>query len=648
MVAHEQLRRDPAKRPDDVDSGFASTARRTLSVGSASNLLEDEADRMAEAVVARLDPVRHQSDGRIRRMVEATVASPVNGGLIQRTQKRKNNSGGRKTPPKRRRFDSESESESEVEVEVPQPRAPSSRTRKTPAKVSGGFGDSDMAKFVASDPLGHGVLPDEVEQVEAELAERENRVDETTGTKQGGMSGVARSDKGDAELAAWLLDERPSNSAKMITDLINMWSPIRHSVVDRDDVITSARLPSQDQALSHLPDDARQHLAEIRALLEGGDRSKRLPELASQFRSAVSANVVLAHKKQEGDMDRRGFEILHMAGRAVGNPTLALPDSVMSELFGDSSMPTWTGKTNNSGESFTPPQNPANLAIGSFAANTLMMAIEGAVTKVSKDIVLTTRAFAPRGSQHLAIHIVMTITHKPSGAERNYYIHGVGQRAPVDVYRHLAADAEQFISGSMDASATDTTMGGETFYEYPTAAELIVERDKAVKDGETKAKSTKSGGTSSGLAGGPRTPLHTPEGVMHLNQTAGAGNCFFHSLFEAKTESRSTDADQQAMREAVLKAVTDNPQLAASYFVNANSPEYHEFAADLLLEGTYVDNQTPSAAADALGIEIVIHNPDGTIYFDAVPNAAIVGPPTETVHVYYDGGHYNSYTKAPL
>ena len=525
------------------------------------------------------------------------------------------------------------------------------KREKAPAKDDIYFDADEFHDLVHNNPGQFGILDDELGAYEAKLDELEAKVDETGGTK-GGMSGSARSDKGDELLMEWLLSIRVGDAAAVISRLRTELAPIRHTFVDRDDAVVSTRTPTQQQAMSYLPSEALDELAEISALLGG---SSVATPTRKKFDSLVSANTVLASPNEEGGMDRRGFEILHMSGRAVGNPMLALPDDALNELIGGESMEHWTGRTTKGGQPFTGAQHPGNLAIGSFAANTLMMALEGNVASVNKDFVLETRAYAPRGSKHLASHIVMSIEHKPTGRVRWYYIPGTATIAPLEVYEHMEADARQFMH---DAAAGLVEDEQQSTYQYPTALQLAEQRDKAVAaaakavttGGSTSGAGSKSGGSSGGSAAmaGPAATIVANGTTLYLNHTAGAGNCFFHSLYEAQTNMRSAPSYQQAQRQAVLDAIQHRWRVANSHFGGTGTDDFNRFATTILLEGQWVGNQTPGIVADALDMRIVIHRPDGTVYVDFVPNARLGCATNNTVHLYYDGGHYNSYTTVAL
>ena len=147
-------------------------------------------------------------------------------------------------------------------------------------------------------------------------------------------------------------------------------------------------------------------------------------------------------------------------------------------------------------------------------------------------------------------------------------------------------------------------------------------------------------------------PTIDVEGVtLRANETDGDGNCFFHALYESINKARSNTGLQQAIRLSVLDALAGNEAIAASHFgaQGIESPEYQFFAVEILTEGAWVTDQTPAIVSDALNMRIVIHNVDGSVYFDAQPNPTFEHEnDLTTVHVQYTGNHYNSYTHEPL
>lgn len=626
----------------------------------------------------------------------------------------------------------EVDSDDEYDANVPiQQRAPSTRARKKPRRSGDELGDEEQRNLFAANPEQFGLHSSGIDKYEEENEQREQEAHETTtGGRSGGMSGIARSDKGDEFLEEWLLEHRPADPAMLITDLAD--SPnalIRHTQIDLDARVVGERVPDQSVALARLPIDALEELAQIGATLTGSsssaagvalaaamraqlmgaraaarwderleerERNERVRERVeprvdfgfdsgeldvsdieidgddgwyhhdrwdigdvSKFsddesdiessdelhgRGDVSANKVMQHQRDGDEFDRRGYEILHMTGRAVGNPSLMLPPDAQADLIGDISMADWNANTSGSA-AYNDSQHPGNLAIGSVAANTLMMPIEGAVQGDTKGFTVDTRAYALRGPRHVAQHIVMTIRHKVSGAERSYYINGLSPIAPEEVYRHIQADVEAFVAAAPNAQAGSDP----TVYEYPDLEALLRQRAAAVQQAKVAA-AAKAGSSpqSSAVAQPAAATLQVGPTTFFLNQTAGAGNCFFHALHEAKTGQRSSLAAQQAEREAVLDAIRNNDQMAQSNFNGVDTDDFNRFATALLLQGNWVENQTPSYIADATGLTIVIHNPDGSVKFTAQPNAAFGVPAAGSVHLSYDGYHYNSYTTVAL
>jgi hypothetical protein len=132
------------------------------------------------------------------------------------------------------------------------------------------------------------------------------------------------------------------------------------------------------------------------------------------------------------------------------------------------------------------------------------------------------------------------------------------------------------------------------------------------------------------------------------NQTAGDGNCFFHALHEAQSGARSSVAAQATLRRHIVETFESNSLLRISHFGSGNE-EFTQFRVAVLTRGEWAGDQVPAMVADALGLRIVIHRPDGSIYFDARPNSEI-SPSVSglEVHVCYTGNHYDSYTQFVL
>jgi hypothetical protein len=135
------------------------------------------------------------------------------------------------------------------------------------------------------------------------------------------------------------------------------------------------------------------------------------------------------------------------------------------------------------------------------------------------------------------------------------------------------------------------------------------------------------------------------------NVTVGDGNCFFHALHESRHSTRSSTELQGQIRRVAVDALSQRNDICTSHFGprGKESAEFQHFALKMLEEGAWISDQTPAIVSDALNMRICIHNTDGSIYFDAVPNNAFHHPqPMVTVHVMYTGNHYNSYTNPAL
>lgn len=158
---------------------------------------------------------------------------------------------------------------------------------------------------------------------------------------------------------------------------------------------------------------------------------------------------------------------------------------------------------------------------------------------------------------------------------------------------------------------------------------------------------TKPGGGAVAVA-----PVDVQESgiVLRPNVTAGGGDCFYHSIHEAETGARSGAGQQQAIRARVVAALRGNPRLAASHFGSgaAGRAAMENFIRLISTQSEWVPDHGPAIVADALRTRIVIHRPNGSVYYDAQPNTGIVGAVAATLHLQYTGAHYNSYTAAPV
>lgn len=163
------------------------------------------------------------------------------------------------------------------------------------------------------------------------------------------------------------------------------------------------------------------------------------------------------------------------------------------------------------------------------------------------------------------------------------------------------------------------------------------------------AKKSKKPLDSEDIDEAPPAPIQNA--TLLPNVTVGDGNCFFHALHESQNGTRSTTTLQGQIRQNVVNALTQRNDICISHFgpLGNQSAEFNHFAAEMLAEGAWISDQTPAIVSDALNMRICIHNPDGTVYFDAVPNSAFPHQQAVvTVHVMYTGNHYNSYTNPAL
>lgn len=138
--------------------------------------------------------------------------------------------------------------------------------------------------------------------------------------------------------------------------------------------------------------------------------------------------------------------------------------------------------------------------------------------------------------------------------------------------------------------------------------------------------------------------------VLHANNTAGGGDCFYHSIYEALNYAKSDGGTQQEIRDQIVLAIRGNTRLAASHFGTgpAGQTAIQRFIQEVSTQSTWVPDHGPAIVADALRIRIIIHRPNGAVYYDAQPNTTIVGGVSATIHLQYTGAHYNSYTADAL
>lgn len=144
-----------------------------------------------------------------------------------------------------------------------------------------------------------------------------------------------------------------------------------------------------------------------------------------------------------------------------------------------------------------------------------------------------------------------------------------------------------------------------------------------------------------------QTRADVPEGLV-CNHTKGDGNCFFHAVYEAMNDKKSTAESQQQIRNAIADGMRTNVRLAVSHFGPLTNGECERYINSLTTPGRWVDDMGPAMAADFLCIVIYIYDVYGHIYKIEAPHPYAAGPVSKVIHLQYTGNHYNSYTTASL
>lgn len=203
---------------------------------------------------------------------------------------------------------------------------------------------------------------------------------------QGGFSGSSRADKyADMTDANWRDARDPAPPSGMTL--------IRHVGLDYGNRGRSAeRKPGQSQAMGEVTDSS------VASKKVGTTVS------ANDFRSTTPGTVGV----------RRSSEWLHLVAASDGNNVNFFSDVPNAGSLG---LPT-RSFTNN-------PQNPKNLVGGSYGANTLMMALEGAARAAPKaeEFRKEVKAYTSKTNRrHDAEIVEYRIIHKATGRSRSYYI----------------------------------------------------------------------------------------------------------------------------------------------------------------------------------------------------------------------------------
>jgi hypothetical protein len=117
------------------------------------------------------------------------------------------------------------------------------------------------------------------------------------------------------------------------------------------------------------------------------------------------------------------------------------------------------------------------------------------------------------------------------------------------------------------------------------------------------------------------------------------GACFFRAMAAGMWENQKMHAIVRAKAIAYMK---ENPEQFAAYFVDR--PEV--YFANMQVPTTWTDNLVMQAVADCFDIAIVVIRPSGEPTYTVTPVRFARGIDakrnvTRTVHVDYDGVHYN-------
>ncbi|MEO7730765.1 MAG: OTU domain-containing protein, partial [Kofleriaceae bacterium] len=135
--------------------------------------------------------------------------------------------------------------------------------------------------------------------------------------------------------------------------------------------------------------------------------------------------------------------------------------------------------------------------------------------------------------------------------------------------------------------------------------------------------------------------------TLHVNKTLGDGNCFYHSIYECLTGSRSSNDCQAQMRaQAVRTMLTDITVQTHLFGEHPDEQAMLQVAGELLQDGLWTEDFAPSFVAEALNLEICVVTEAGQPYYTASPTVARSG--LRTIVCVFTGNHYNSCTEVAL
>lgn len=130
-----------------------------------------------------------------------------------------------------------------------------------------------------------------------------------------------------------------------------------------------------------------------------------------------------------------------------------------------------------------------------------------------------------------------------------------------------------------------------------------------------------------------------------INETEGDGNCFFHAVYEAMYNKRSTINDQETIRERVRDKIQNNEEIQKFLFGNPPDQEDIQDFLKSLETGKWAENETVPYTAEALGVIINVYETDGSLRYRGTPS---LSKSLETISMTYTGNHYNSHTPTKL
>lgn len=210
----------------------------------------------------------------------------------------------------------------------------------------------------------------------------------------------------------------------------------------------------------------------------------------------------------------------------------------------------------------------------------------------------------------------------------------------------LTARIEE-MEGMLDVDEGDRLLvtRPEDFQPAYSADDLVKKLKQHVAKPVTSKQIFKMPQGSSG--GGARPTVQIGQHEWTVNRTNGSGNCFYNGVFEGLYGTKATGDAHQLIRNRVVNVLLTNQQVITHLFgVVPRVQDVNAVVEQIIQEGNWTENFTPSFVAEALNLTINVIWPDGTGYYVASPTVA--GAQTYQIYLQYDGGHYNSITREAL